>query len=106
MKRNAAAVIKDSDNEFAIRKNGRRSGRLPRFFGDLFKIALLGVALVLYWQWNAGDPGVGLIFVRERQLASANATYFVSSFGMLGSIVLVALALQALLGRIDLQLRK
>ena len=77
----AAAVIRDSDNEFAIHENGRRSRRLPRFFGNLFKIALLSIALVLYWQWNAGDPGVGPTFVRERQIATANATYFVSTFG-------------------------
>ena len=106
MNRTAAAIMKDKDNEFAIRRNGRRSRRLPRFFGDFFKIALLSIAVVLYWQWNAGDPGVGPIFVRERQLATANATYFVSTFGLLGSIALVAVALQALLGQIDIQLRK
>jgi hypothetical protein len=106
MNRTAAAIMKDKDNEFAIRRNGRRSRRLSRFFGNLIKIALLCIALVLYWQWNTGDPGVGPIFVRERQLATANATYFVSTFGLLGSIALVAVALQALLGQIDIQLRK
>jgi hypothetical protein len=98
--------MKGKDNECAIRKNDRRSRRLPRLFGNLFKIALLSIGLVLYWQWNGGDPGVGPIFARERQLAAANATYFVSTFGPLGSIALVAVALQALLGRIDTQLRK
>jgi hypothetical protein len=107
MKRNgAAAVIEDNDNEFAIHKNGRSSRPLPCFFGDLFKIALSSIALFLYWQWNAGDPGVGLIFVRERQLVSANATYFVSTFGLLGSIALVAVAIEALLGCVDIQMRK
>ena len=94
--------MKDSDNEFAIRRNGRRSRRIPHFFGNLFTIALLSIALVLDWQWNAGDPGVGPIFVRERQLATANATYFLSTFGLLGSIALVAVALQASLGRIEM----
>jgi hypothetical protein len=91
--------MKGKDNECAIRKNDRRSRQLPRLCGNLFKIALLSIALVLYWQWNAGDPSVGRIFVRERQIATANATYFVSTFGPLGSIALVAVALQALLGR-------
>jgi hypothetical protein len=98
--------MKDSDHEFAIRKNGRNSRRVTRFLGSLFKIALLSIALGLYWRWNGGAPGVGPIFVRERRLATANATYFVSTFGMLGTIALIAVALQALLGRIDIQLRK
>lgn len=55
---------------------------------------------------DGGDPGVGPIFVRERHLATVNATYFVSTFGMLGTVALVAAALQALLGRIEIQLRK
>jgi hypothetical protein len=85
--------MKDSDHEFAIRKNGRNSRRVSHFLRSFFKIALLSSALCLYWRWNGGDPGVGPIFVRERHLATANATYFLSTFGILGTIALIAAAL-------------
>jgi hypothetical protein len=89
--------MKDKDHEFAIRKYGRELRWLSRFLGSFFKIALLAIALGLYWQWNHGDPGIGPILLCERKLATANATYFVSAFGLRGSAALIAAVLVAAL---------
>jgi hypothetical protein len=98
--------MENEDHVFAIRKDGRDLRRLRRFCGGLFQIALLVVALGLYWQWNHGEPGVGPIFQRERHLAATNGIYFLSAFGLLGSARLIAAPLQALRARAQVRLRK
>jgi hypothetical protein len=98
--------MKNEDHVFAIRKDGRDLRRLRRFCGGLFQIALLVVALGLYWQWNHGEPGVGPIFQPERHLAATNGIYFLSAFGLLDSARLIAAPLQALRARAQVRLRK
>ena len=88
--------MKNSDHEFAIRKDTRNSRLFSRCLGGFFRIAFLIIALGLYWQWNHGELGVGPILVRERQLATANVTYFVSAFGLLASIALSTLSIASI----------
>ena len=100
-------AMKDKPQEFAIRKDRRNLprvvGRLPR---DLFKFALLVTALGFYCVYNHSDPGVGPIFPSERQLATANSSYFVSAFGLSGCAALIAAWLKALRVRAEVHLRK
>jgi hypothetical protein len=98
--------MKDKAQGFAIRKDRRDLQRLARLVASLFKVALLATALGCYWRWNHGDPGAGPIFLSERKLASANAAYFVSAFGLLGSAALVVTTLQVVRGRAEVRLRK
>lgn len=98
--------MKDKAEGFAICKDRRDLQRLGRIVASLFKVALLVTALGFYWRWNHGDPGVGPIFLRERKLVTANAAYFVSAFGLLGSAALIVTALKVLRGRIEVRLIK
>jgi hypothetical protein len=85
--------MKDNPPEFAIRKERRDLQPLRRLLGSLFKLALLVTALGLYWRWSHGYPGIGPIFLSERKLVTANATYFVPAFGLSGGAVLIAAGL-------------
>jgi hypothetical protein len=62
----------------------------------LFRIVILMLALAIYWQWNHPAAGIWLIFLRERNLATANAVYLLSALGLLGSAVLIAAAVRAI----------
>jgi hypothetical protein len=98
--------MKDKAHGFAICKDRRDLQRLGRILASLYKVALLVTALGFYWRWNHGDPGVGPIFLRERKLVTANAAYFMSAFGLLGSAALIVTALKVLRGRAEDRLRK
>jgi hypothetical protein len=98
--------MKDRAEGFAIRKDRRALQRVGRILASLFKVALLVTALSFYWRWNHGDLGVGPIFLSERKLTTANASYFVSVFGLLGSAALVVTTLKVLRGRAEVRLRK
>jgi hypothetical protein len=82
--------MKDQAQGFAIRKRRRDLQRLIRLLASLLKVALLVTALGLYWRWHNGDPGFGPIFLSERKLVAANATYLVPAFGLSGSVALIA----------------
>jgi hypothetical protein len=98
--------MKDKAQGFAIRKDRRDLQRLGRILASLFKVALLVTALGCYWRWNHGDLGAGPIFLSERKLATANAAYFVSAFGLLGSAALIVTTLKVVRGRAEVRLRK
>jgi fatty acid desaturase len=98
--------MKDKAQGFAIRKDRRALQWLGRILASLFKVALLMTALGFYWRWNHGDLRVGPIFLSERKLAAANAAYFVSTFGLLGSAALIVTTLKVLRGRAEVRLRK
>jgi hypothetical protein len=98
--------MKDKAQGFAISKDRRDLHRLGRILASLFKIALLVTALGYYWRWNHGDPGAGPIFLSERKLATANAAYFVSAFGLVGSAALIVTTLKVVRGRAEVRLRK
>ena len=98
--------MNDKAQEFAIRKDRRDLRRLGRIIASLLKVALLVTVLGFYWRWNHGYLGVGPIFLGERKLAIANAAYFVSAFGLLGSAVLIVKALKVLRGRVEVRLIK
>lgn len=90
---------------FAIRKDRRDLQRLTRTLASLFKVALLVTTLGLYWRWNHGDPGVGPIFLTERKLVTANAAFFASAFGLLGSAALIVTTLKVLQDRAKVRRR-
>jgi hypothetical protein len=87
--------MKDKGQGFAIRKDRRDLQRVRR----LFKIALLVAALGLYWRWHNGDPGLGPIFLSERKLVAANATYLVPALGLSGSVALIVAGFKVLRAR-------
>jgi hypothetical protein len=91
--------MKDQAQGFAIRKDRRDLQRLGRLVEGLFKVALLMTALVLYWRWHNGDPGLGPIFLSERKLVAANATYLVPALGLSGSVALIAAGFKVLRAR-------
>jgi hypothetical protein len=97
--------MKNQAQGFAIRKDRRDLQGLRRLLARLFKVVLLVTALGLYWRWNH-DPGVGPIFLSERKLATVNAAYFVSAFGLSGSAALIAAGLKVMQSRRELRLRK
>ena len=101
-----ATSMKDKTQEFAIRKDRRDLQRLAPILASLFKVTLLVMVLGFYWRWNHGDSGVGPIFLSERKLVTANAAYFVSAFGLLGSAALVVTAFKFLRSRDEDRLRK
>ena len=96
--------MKDKGQGFAIHKDRRDLQRLGRILASLFKVALLATALGFYWRWNHG--GFGPIFLSERKLVTANAAYFVSALGLLGSAALIVTALKVLRGPAEVRLRK
>jgi hypothetical protein len=98
--------MKDKAEGFAIRKDRRDLRRLSRILASLFKVALVVTALGFFWRWNHGYPGVGPIFLRERKLVTANAAFFVSVFGLLGSAALILTTLKVMRGRAEVRLRK
>jgi hypothetical protein len=98
--------MKDKAQGFAIRKDRRDLQRLGRILATLFRVALLVTALGWYWRWNHGDPGAGPIVLSERKLATANAAYFLSAFGLLGSAALIVTTLKVVRGRAEVRLRK
>ena len=101
-----AISMKDNAQGFAIRKHRRDLQQLARILASLYKVALLATALGFYSRWAHGDPGVGSIFLSERKLVTANAAYFVSTFGLLGSAALIVTALKVLRGRAGVRVRK
>jgi hypothetical protein len=98
--------MKDDPQKFAIRKDRRDLQRLRRLLGTLFKLGLLVTVVGLYWRWNHGDPGLGPIFLSERKLVTANATYLVPALGLSGSAALVMAGFRVLRARAEIRQKK
>jgi hypothetical protein len=95
--------MKNKAQGFAIRKDRRDLQRVRRFLASLFKVALLVAALALYWRWHNSDPGLGPIFLSERKLVAANATYLVPALGLSGSVALIVAGFKVLRARRELR---
>jgi hypothetical protein len=95
----SALSMKDKAHGFAIRKDRRDLQRPIRLLASLLKVALLVTAMGFYWRWHNGDPGLGPLFLSERKLVAANATYLVPAFGLSGSVALIAAAFKVLRAR-------
>jgi DHA2 family multidrug resistance protein len=68
------------------------------FIATFLAIAVVAIAIAIWWEWRHDDPVVELTLLRERNFAIANALYFLFAFGLFGSTVLIPEMLQALFG--------
>src|SRR6202046_710566 len=68
------------------------------FIATFLAIALVAIAIAIWWGWRHDDPVVELTLLRERNFAIANVYYFLFAFGLFGSTVLIPEMLQTLFG--------
>ncbi len=68
------------------------------FIATFLTIALVAIAIAIWWEWRHDDPVVELTLLRERNFAIANVLYFLFAFGLFGSTVLIPEMLQTLFG--------
>jgi MFS transporter, DHA2 family, multidrug resistance protein len=68
------------------------------FIVTFLSIAIVAIAIAIWWEWRHSDPVVELRLLRERNFAIANVYYFLFAFGLFGSTVLIPEILQTLFG--------
>ncbi len=68
------------------------------FITTFLIVALVAIALAIWWEWRHHDPVVELTLLRERNFAIACVYYFIFAFGLFGSTVLIPEILQTLFG--------
>jgi MFS transporter, DHA2 family, multidrug resistance protein len=68
------------------------------FIATFLTIAVVAIAIAIWWEWRHDDPVVELTLLRERNFAIANVYYFLFAFGLFGSTVLIPEMLQTLFG--------
>src|SRR5258708_5023412 len=68
------------------------------FIATFLAIAVVAIAIAIWWEWRHDDPVVELTLLRERNFAIANLYYFIFGFGLFGSTVLIPELLQTLFG--------
>ncbi len=68
------------------------------FIATFLAIAVVAIAIAIWWEWRHDDPVVELTLLRERNFAIANVLYFLFAFGLFGSTVLIPEMLQTLFG--------
>jgi DHA2 family multidrug resistance protein len=68
------------------------------FITSFLIIAVVAIAIAIWWEWHHHDPVVELILLRDRNFALACIYYFVFAFGLFGSTVLIPEILQTLFG--------
>src|SRR6202035_4326549 len=68
------------------------------FIATFLVIAIVAIAIAIWWEWRHSDPVVELTLLRERNFAIANAYYFLFAFGLFGSTVMIPEMLQTLFG--------
>jgi DHA2 family multidrug resistance protein len=68
------------------------------FIATFLAIAVVAIAIAIWWEWRHDDPVVELTLLRECNFAIANVYYFLFAFGLFGSTVLIPEMLQALFG--------
>ena len=68
------------------------------FIATFLAIAVVAIAIAIWWEWRHDDPVVELTLLRERNFAIANVYYFLFAFGLFGSTVLIPEMLQTLFG--------
>jgi MFS transporter, DHA2 family, multidrug resistance protein len=78
---------------------GQRDDWLESHFIVTFlTVAIVAIAIAIWWEWHHDDPVVELTLLRERNFAIANVYYFLFAFGLFGSTVLIPEMLQTLFG--------
>jgi MFS transporter, DHA2 family, multidrug resistance protein len=68
------------------------------FITSFLAIAVVAIAIAIWWEWHHRNPVVELSLLRERNFAIANVYYFLFAFGLFGSTVLIPEMLQTLFG--------
>ncbi len=68
------------------------------FIVSFLLIAIVAIAIAIWWEWRHQDPVVELTLLRERNFALANVYYFLFAFGLFGSTVMIPEMLQTLFG--------
>ena len=78
---------------------GERDDWLESHFIVAFlAIAVVAIAIAIWWEWRHDDPVVELTLLRERNFAISNVNYFLFAIGLFGSTVLIPEMLQTLFG--------
>jgi DHA2 family multidrug resistance protein len=78
---------------------GERDDWLGSHFITTFLIiAIVAIAVAIWWEWRHHDPVIELTLLRERNFALACIYYFLFAFGLFGSTVLIPEILQTLFG--------
>src|SRR6202049_3278629 len=68
------------------------------FITSFLAIAVVAIAIAIWWEWHHKNPVVELSLLRERNFAIANVYYFLFALGLFGSTVLIPEMLQTLFG--------
>jgi DHA2 family multidrug resistance protein len=68
------------------------------FIVSFLTIAIVALALAIFWELHHPDPVVDIRLLKERNFAIANAYYFLFGFVLFGSTVLIPQMLQSLYG--------
>jgi DHA2 family multidrug resistance protein len=69
-----------------------------QFITTFLVVAVVAIALAIWWELHHHDPVVELTLLRERNFALACIYYFLFAFGLFGSTVLIPEILQTLFG--------
>jgi MFS transporter, DHA2 family, multidrug resistance protein len=78
---------------------GERDDWLGSHFITTFLIvAVIAIAVAIWWEWHHHDPVVELTLLCDRNFALACIYYFIFAFGLFGSTVLIPEILQTLFG--------
>lgn len=63
-----------------------------------FSVAVVALAVAVFWEWRHPDPVVEIRLLTDRNFAIANLYYFLFGFALFGSTVLIPQMLQSLYG--------
>jgi DHA2 family multidrug resistance protein len=84
--------------EVVLDRGERDDWLQSHFIAAFLAIAVVAIAIAIWWEWRHDDPVVELTLLRERNFAIANIYYFLFAFGLFGSTVLIPEMLQTLFG--------
>jgi len=84
--------------EVVLDRGEREDWLESHFISGFLVIAVVAIAIAIWWEWRHDDPVVELTLLRERNFALANMYYFLFAFGLFGSTVLIPEMLQTLFG--------
>jgi MFS transporter, DHA2 family, multidrug resistance protein len=84
--------------EVVLDRGERDDWLQSHFIATFLAIAVVAIAIAIWWEWRYDDPVVELTLLRERNFAIANVYYFLFAFGLFGSTVLIPEMLQTLFG--------
>jgi MFS transporter, DHA2 family, multidrug resistance protein len=68
------------------------------FIASFLVVAIVAIAIAIWWEWRHADPVVELTLLRERNFGVSCIYYFLFAFGLFGSTVLIPEMLQTLFG--------